>query len=311
MILTNFSRHNFVDEEGNVDPREARAVPQERGPHVAARPRRRPARRREVVPLPRVRRRRVHHRPDRTPQRRRLACLGNSASTSGPRSPVRLQPFATGPPVCAWIVRRPRGCAACGAVERRRAALFLGEVDVVARDAHARLDRRPDARSGAVAAVDHRQAPAAHRLGPRPLAGDAPRALALHRAAPEHERDDQREDEQEPPDQPRRREQAVLCLRRSERGRGRGGGRRGGLRRSRCAGLDRASLRRGCRGLGRRRPCAASCAPVLPTARLREAGACGDAGRVRRDRDRREHACPWSRPRGFCQHWSSSDAAHV
>ena len=35
MILTNFSRHNFVDEDGNVDPREARAVPQARSSAMA------------------------------------------------------------------------------------------------------------------------------------------------------------------------------------------------------------------------------------------------------------------------------------
>ena len=75
MILTNFSRHNFVDDDGNVDPREARAVPQARGRDGAARSRRRGRRRRALVPLPRVRRRRVHHRPDRTPQRRRLDAL--------------------------------------------------------------------------------------------------------------------------------------------------------------------------------------------------------------------------------------------
>ena len=91
MILTNFSRHNFVDEEGNVDPREARAVPQERGPRCRRSVAPATRRRRALVPLPRLRRRRVHHRPDRTPQRRRLDALvirlrprPSSSATSAP-----------------------------------------------------------------------------------------------------------------------------------------------------------------------------------------------------------------------------------
>ena len=83
MILTNFSRHNFVDERRQRRPREARAVPQERGPHVAARPRRRrrkTSRGRSSTSSPTP--------PRSSPARSNAPtaasrCLGNSAATSG------------------------------------------------------------------------------------------------------------------------------------------------------------------------------------------------------------------------------------
>ena len=109
MILTNFSRHNFVDDDGNVDPREARAVPQARGRDVAARSRRRGRRRRALVPLPRVRRGRVRHRPDRAPQRRRLDALVTARSLTS------------------------RDDAVVGGLRPSSSARSLGEVDVGAR----------------------------------------------------------------------------------------------------------------------------------------------------------------------------------
>ena len=80
MILTNFSRHNFVDEKGDVIPEKLEQYHKNAGRDVAARSRRRGRRRRARVPLPRFRRRHVHHRSDRAAQRRRVDALVDSAS---------------------------------------------------------------------------------------------------------------------------------------------------------------------------------------------------------------------------------------
>ena len=55
VIHTNFSRHNFVDEDGNVDPREGREVQEALRRHGAAQAGRRGPGRRRQHPVPRLR----------------------------------------------------------------------------------------------------------------------------------------------------------------------------------------------------------------------------------------------------------------
>ena len=119
MILTNFSRHNFVDEEGNVDPREARAVPQARGRDGAARPRRRSRRTSRSTFLYLVSdAASVHHRADRTPQRRRRRCPGSAAVAGRWLRPRSAGGPRTRAPPCPFVLGDLHGAA----VDRRRCA---------------------------------------------------------------------------------------------------------------------------------------------------------------------------------------------
>ena len=75
MILTNFSRHNFVDDDGNVVPEKLEQYHKRAGA-MAPLGRAGEARgRRQLVPLSRLGRRDLRHRADRTPERRRRDAL--------------------------------------------------------------------------------------------------------------------------------------------------------------------------------------------------------------------------------------------
>ena len=97
MILTNFSRHNFTDDDGNVVPERLEQY-HKRASAMAPLGRAGEARRRrELVPVPRLRRGVVHHRPDRTPQRRRLDALVAGLAPSERRTGYRRAAAAERP----------------------------------------------------------------------------------------------------------------------------------------------------------------------------------------------------------------------
>ncbi len=70
MILTNFSRHNFTDEKGEVVPERLEQYHKRAERDGAARTSGRGRRRRALVLVSRLRRGRIRHRSDRAPQRR-------------------------------------------------------------------------------------------------------------------------------------------------------------------------------------------------------------------------------------------------
>ena len=98
MILTNFSRHNFVDADGNVVPEK---LEQYHKRASAMAPLGRAGEAQDVaqlVPLPRLRRGELRHRPDRAPQRRRLDALVSDGSGFGPCSSAGRRTSKHAPP---------------------------------------------------------------------------------------------------------------------------------------------------------------------------------------------------------------------
>ena len=217
------------------------------------------------------------------------------------------------------------GCAGCELGRRSSSGMSMCERATRTRESTGGPTRSP----GAVLAVDDRQAAAAHRLGAGALTGDAARALPLHGAPAEHEgrpparrrgagRAASTVSNPPPPDEPAvvaaagvvLISRAVFAAAATPRVRVVVGARPGVGRRS----GRRASMP------GRPPPVAESwsSAPRSPRAprpscparpaRTRPAPRCATRTATPRSAG---GTCPWSRPRGFRQHWSSSDAAHV
>ncbi len=133
MILTNFSTHNFTDADGNVVPEKLEQY-HKRASAMAPLGRAGEAEDvRAFVPLSRVGGGRVRHRSDRAPQRRRLDALVIRRS--------RLV-----------IPAEPAGNSG-GAGSSSGVAAGVGPAGRA--HTYVRLDRRPDARPGAIAAVDN------------------------------------------------------------------------------------------------------------------------------------------------------------